>query len=94
MVVVGCLAGTVAARVMKGETFGLVPNALLGIAGAVVGGLIYDALGLTPGALIVRSIQRTFDVELPQSFVGSLVAAFMGSVLIIWIAGLVKKKLS
>lgn len=92
MVVVGCLAGTVAARLVKGETFGLVPNALLGIAGAVVGTIIFNALGISPGAIIVRSLTQTFDVSLPRDFMNQVVAAFTGSVLILFVAGLVMRR--
>lgn len=92
MIVVGCLAGTIAARIVKGETFGLVPNALLGIAGAVVGTIIFNAVGISPGALIVRSIRQTFEVDLPGSFVSQVVAAFTGSVLILFVTGLVMRR--
>ncbi|MDB4768635.1 MAG: GlsB/YeaQ/YmgE family stress response membrane protein [Saprospiraceae bacterium] len=90
MVLVGALAGTLAARIMKGSHFGFVTNAILGIAGAVVGGTIFNFLGLTPGVEIVKTIDTTFGVQLPQNFVGMIVSATLGAILILWIGGFIK----
>lgn len=85
MILVGALSGTLAARIMRGDHFGFVTNAILGIAGAVVGGTIFNILGLTPGAGIVKTIDKTFGVQLPPNFVGMIVSATLGSILIIWV---------
>lgn len=90
MVIVGALAGTLAARIMKGDHFGFVVNAILGIAGAVVGGTIFNFLNLTPGAGIVKIIDNTFGVQLPQNFVGMIVSATLGSILILWLFRILK----
>ena len=92
MVIVGGIAGTLAGRIMRGTNFGLVINVLLGVAGAVVGGFIFNLLGLTPGQNIVNVISDTFGVELPKNIVGMIVSATVGSVLIIFIFGLIKGK--
>jgi len=91
MVLVGALAGTLAARIMKGDHFGFVTNAILGIAGAVVGGTIFNFLGITAGAGIVKIIDNTFGVQLPQNFVGMIVSATLGAILIMWVGRLLKK---
>lgn len=95
MVLIGAVAGTLAARIMKGDNFGFVVNSLLGIAGAVVGGYIFKLLGLTPGKNIVKMISDTFDVELPGNIMGMLVSSLVGSILILWLSkvlGLGKKR--
>ena len=90
MVLVGALAGTLAARIMKGNHFGFVTNAILGIAGAVVGGTIFNFLGLKPGSGIVNTIDSTFGVQLPQNFVGMIVSATLGAILIMWVGRILK----
>jgi len=90
MILVGALSGTLAARIMRGDHFGFVTNAILGIAGAVVGGTIFNFLGLTAGKGIVNTIDTTFGVQLPQNFVGMIVSATLGSILIIWVGRMLK----
>ena len=91
MIVVGIIAGTLAARIVKGDNFGVLINALLGIAGAVVGANIFKLLKLTPGAGIVKMIDETFDVQLPQNFIGMLVSATIGAIIILMVARFVKQ---
>ena len=86
MVLVGSLAGSLAARIMKGSNFGFAINALLGIAGAVVGGMIFNFLNLTPGKNIVKIVADTFGVTLPQNLVGMVVSATIGAIIILWVA--------
>lgn len=91
MVAVGLIAGSLAARIVKGDNFGILINSLLGIAGAIVGGYLFKMLKLTPGAGIVKMIDETFDVELPQNFIGMLVSATIGAIIILLIARFVKQ---
>ena len=84
MVLVGAVSGTLAAQIMKGDSMGFVVNAILGIAGAVVGGFIFNFLGMTPGAGTVKVISETFGVDLPQNFVGMIISSTMGAILIMW----------
>ncbi len=86
MVLVGAVAGTLAARIMRGDNFGFIINALLGIAGAVVGGNIFDFLGLTAGSGIVKIISETFGVNLNPKIVGMIVSATIGAIIIMWAA--------
>lgn len=50
-IIVGLLAGSLTGLVAKGEKrgFGLWKNLCLGLAGALVGGLLFRLLGLFPG---------------------------------------------
>ena len=90
MLVVGGIAGSLAGRIMRGTNFGLVVNVLLGVAGAVVGTFLFKLVGLTPGKNIVKVIDDTFGVTLPQDFIGMLVSALVGSIIIIWLFGMLK----
>lgn len=91
MVIVGAIAGTLAARIMKGDHFGFVVNAVLGIAGAVVGGFIFDFLNITPGKGIVKMVNNTFGVALPLKFVGMVVSSTLGAIIILWAGRILKK---
>ncbi len=90
MLIVGGIAGTLAARIMRGTNFGLVVNVLLGVAGAIVGGFLFKMIGMTPGKNIVKVIDDTFDVSLPQDIIGMIVSATIGSIIIIFLFGLLK----
>lgn len=90
MLIVGGIAGTLAARIMRGTNFGLVVNVLLGVAGAIVGGFLFKLVGMTPGKNIVKVIDDTFDVSLPQDIIGMIVSATIGSIIIIWLFGMLK----
>ena len=94
MIVVGIISGSLAARIVKGDNFGPLINGLLGIAGAIVGGFLFKLLGLTPGQGIVTMISDTFGVDLPKDFVGMLVSATIGAVIILIISRFVKRPLS
>ena len=92
MVVVGAVAGALAARIMKGDSFGFIVNAILGIAGAVVGGYLFGLLGLNPGRGVVSMVSDTFGVELPLNLVGTIVTATVGAIVILWLFRLLKGK--
>lgn len=90
MIIVGGVAGTLAARIARGTNFGALINILLGIAGAIVGGFLFNLLGLTPGSGIVNIIHDTFGVQLPENIVGMIVSATIGALIIIWVFGFLK----
>ncbi len=54
--VVGIAAGWVAGVVMKGGRFGLVGDLVVGVVGALVGGLLFPALGVATDGGLVGSI--------------------------------------
>lgn len=55
LVVVGLIAGWAAGKIMKGSGYGVVIDILLGIAGAIVGGVLLGLLGIH-GEGIIGSI--------------------------------------
>jgi uncharacterized membrane protein YeaQ/YmgE (transglycosylase-associated protein family) len=74
-IIIGGIAGWLAGKIMKGGGFGLVMNIVLGIIGSMVGGWVFNFLGLsTDGGTI-----------------GSLVTALVGAVIILYVARLIKK---
>ena len=84
MIIVGAISGTLAARIMKGDSFGFFVNAMLGIAGAVVGGFLFNLLNINAGSGIVKVVESQFGVTLPQNIVGSIISATVGAILILW----------
>lgn len=74
-ILIGILAGFLAGKVMKGKGFGLVVNLLVGIGGAILGGWVFSALGISFGGGII----------------GSLITALLGAILLLWILSLIKK---
>jgi uncharacterized membrane protein YeaQ/YmgE (transglycosylase-associated protein family) len=56
MVIVGLVAGWAAGKIMKGSGYGTVMDIVLGIAGAVVGGVLLGLLGIHGEGLIGRII--------------------------------------
>lgn len=72
-IVVGLLGGTLAARIVTWNRhgFGTVRNLAMGLAGALVGGLLFRLLGLLPGLDRIAVSLR------------DIVAAFVGSLLVL-----------
>lgn len=77
-VVVGAIAGSLAGRVMRGEGFGCFKNTLVGIAGAVLGGVLT--------AILFPNV--TF------AFWGSLLIAFLGACILIALVRLAQRILA
>jgi uncharacterized membrane protein YeaQ/YmgE (transglycosylase-associated protein family) len=48
-IVIGAIAGWLAGTLMKGGGYGFIVNAILGIVGGVVGGWLFDVLGISFG---------------------------------------------
>lgn len=70
--IVGALAGSLAGHVVRGRGFGLLGDIVLGILGAIFGGLILNAL----------------HVSHRYGFIGTLVVAFLGACVLIALAHL------
>jgi len=95
MIIVGAIAGSIAARIMKGDSFGLLVNTILGITGAIVGGFLFNLVKINAGSGIVKIVQKQFNVTLPENIVGMIVAGIVGSIIILAIAqkiGIGKRK--
>jgi uncharacterized membrane protein YeaQ/YmgE (transglycosylase-associated protein family) len=67
-IIVGLIAGAVAARVVAGRGFGCIADIVVGIAGALIGGYV---LGLL------------FNVSGTVGFIGSIVVAFIGAAVLL-----------
>jgi uncharacterized membrane protein YeaQ/YmgE (transglycosylase-associated protein family) len=64
--VIGAIAGALAGKVMRGAGFGLVRDTLVGLVGAVLGGLALHAVRGTHAS-------TSFVVEVLVAFVGAVV---------------------
>jgi uncharacterized membrane protein YeaQ/YmgE (transglycosylase-associated protein family) len=73
--VVGLIAGWLAGLVMKGGGYGIIVDILLGILGGFLGGWIFGRLGIWPAG----------------GMIGSIIVAFVGAVVLVWITRLLKK---
>ncbi len=50
IILIGLAAGWLAGKIVKGSSFGLFGNLVIGVAGAIIGGYIFEFLGIsTPG---------------------------------------------
>jgi uncharacterized membrane protein YeaQ/YmgE (transglycosylase-associated protein family) len=56
---IGLVAGHLAGLIMKGKDFGLVPNMVVGVLGAILGGFLAGQLGLSSGNIIAQLIIAT-----------------------------------
>ena len=74
-IVVGLIAGWVAGKIMKGGGYGPLMDTILGMLGAVLGGWLFNALGIYPEGGIFASI----------------LVAIIGSILLIWLSRLMKR---
>jgi uncharacterized membrane protein YeaQ/YmgE (transglycosylase-associated protein family) len=67
-IIVGLIAGAIAARVVAGRGFGCVADIVVGIAGALIGGFLIGAI---------------FGVNTVVGFWGSIVVAFIGAAVLL-----------
>ena len=51
-IIIGCLAGFCAGKLMKGGGFGIVMNLLLGLFGGALGGWLFGLLGISWGGVL------------------------------------------
>lgn len=71
-IIIGLIAGWIAAQVVRGHGLGLFGDIIVGVIGAVVGGYLFDLLGITTygfigsvvtsviGAIILLAIVKAF----------------------------------
>ena len=57
--IIGGIAGWLAGQITKGSGFGLPVNIVIGIVGAILGGVIFSILGLSAHNIIGRLITAT-----------------------------------
>jgi len=75
LIIVGAVAGFLADKVVR-NTFGLVGDILIGIAGAFLGSWLFSLLGLSVGSGLLSEI----------------IVAFVGAVVLLLIINLLKKR--
>jgi uncharacterized membrane protein YeaQ/YmgE (transglycosylase-associated protein family) len=75
--VIGAVAGWLAGVIVQGSGFGLVGDILVGIAGALVAGFLFPALGI--GFTIVGGI------------IGAIITAALGAIILLLIVGLIRR---
>src|SRR2546428_2012092 len=67
-IVVGLIAGAIAARVVAGRGFGCIADIVVGVAGAFIGGFLFGAI---------------FHTNVTVGFWGSIVVAFVGAAVLL-----------
>jgi len=60
---------------MKGGGFGVVMDIIVGIVGAMIGGWVFGLVGVFPGG----------------GLIGSILVAFVGACILLWIVRLIKR---
>ena len=55
-ILVGLIAGWLTGKIMKGGGYGFIVDVILGIVGAVVGGFIAQAIGISPQGGLIYTI--------------------------------------
>jgi len=75
-IVCGIVAGFIASKVMNGSGSGLIVDLIFGIIGAVVGGFLFDLLGVS--------------INLPY-YLGDIITAAVGAIVVLWIWKLIRK---
>ena len=73
-IVVGLIAGAIAARVVAGRGFGCIADIVVGVAGAIIGGFLLSSL---------------FGMSGNVGFFGSIVVAFIGAATLLAVLKLV-----
>jgi uncharacterized membrane protein YeaQ/YmgE (transglycosylase-associated protein family) len=49
---IGLAAGWLAGQIMRGGSFGLLGNLVVGVIGAILGGYVFASLGIAPAGLV------------------------------------------
>ncbi len=75
MLIVGAIAGWLAGQIVRGFGFGLLWNMVIGIVGALIGVWLLQQLGFMPFS----------------GFVGSIVNATIGAVILLVIVGFIRR---
>ena len=75
MIIVGAIAGWLAGKIVRGAGFGLIWDIVIGIVGAFIGVWLLARLGIIPF----------------RGFVGSIINATIGAVVLLFIVGLIRR---
>ena len=75
---IGAVAGWLAGKIMKGGGFGLLLNIVLGVIGGLVGGWLFRTLGIS--------------INLGNAILSDILTGLIGAVVVLFVAGLLKKR--
>jgi len=82
-IVVGIIAGILAGMVVRGRHFRLLTSAIIGLLGAIIGGVLFSLLHISLPPFFNTSIEiRLSDVLI----------SFVGAVIVLLIAGLIYRQ--
>ena len=74
-ILIGLIAGWLSGKVARGRGFGVIADLFLGLVGAVIGGWIFERLGMTSygfiGSLAAATVGAVVLVALARLFSGS-----------------------
>ncbi|MGY8656879.1 MAG: GlsB/YeaQ/YmgE family stress response membrane protein [Verrucomicrobiia bacterium] len=68
--IIGAIAGWLAGVIKKGKGFGLWGNLIVGILGAMLGGFLFQLIGLTSTGMIGSLVVSTIGAVLLLSLIG------------------------
>jgi uncharacterized membrane protein YeaQ/YmgE (transglycosylase-associated protein family) len=71
-IIIGAIAGWLAGRIVDGYGFGFVGNMVIGIIGAIIGGLILPQLGLVPTSTFSNLLAATLGAVILLVVLGLL----------------------
>jgi uncharacterized membrane protein YeaQ/YmgE (transglycosylase-associated protein family) len=69
--VVGSIAGWLAGTIVRGRRMGFIGSVILGFTGAILGGVVYSALNITPAPIFVERVPIRW-IDLIVAFCGAL----------------------
>ena len=75
MILIGMIAGWLAGQFMTGKGFGVIGDIIIGVIGALIGGLLFQKTGIMPGS----------------GLIGSLIVATTGAIIFLYGLRMVKK---
>jgi uncharacterized membrane protein YeaQ/YmgE (transglycosylase-associated protein family) len=75
MIVIGMIAGWLAGQFMTGKGFGVIGDIIIGMLGALIGGILFEKAGIFAGS----------------SLIGSLVVATTGAIVFLYGVRVLKK---
>ena len=74
-ILIGLAAGWLAGQVMRGGGFGVIGDIVVGVIGALLGGLLFDTVGASVGG----------------GLLGSLIVATIGAIVLLLLLRLIKR---
>ena len=73
MLAIGAVAGWLAGKFTKGKGFGLFGDIVVGILGAVIGGFVFDLVGLDATGIVGRIVVATVGAVLLLAMVRMII---------------------